>query len=150
MLSDVRIDGYFTGHSLCRTGTTRMFQGGIDRKIVKEITGHRSDAVDAYQVTSAAQKRKVSDIIARKSSTCTISERNITEKYVNQDQTEDNVTKVKENETNTTLVSVKQRDGSEVTNMKVEDIGCMITSVLKKNVTKGKTKIKIEIEIEHE
>ena len=32
--------------------------------MVKEATGHRSDAVDAYQVTSDAQRSEMSTIIA--------------------------------------------------------------------------------------
>ena len=40
------IEGYFTNHSLRRTGGTRLFRAGIDRKLVKEVTGHCSDAVD--------------------------------------------------------------------------------------------------------
>ena len=35
----------------------------MDRKLVKEITGHRSDAVDAYQVTSDEQRKMCSNII---------------------------------------------------------------------------------------
>ena len=37
MLGDAKIEGFFTGHSFRRPGTTRMFQGGIDGKIIKEI-----------------------------------------------------------------------------------------------------------------
>ena len=42
------IEGYFTNHSLRRTGSTRLFRAGVDRKLVKEVTGHKSDAVDVY------------------------------------------------------------------------------------------------------
>ena len=40
-----------------------MFQAGADTKIVKEITGHISDAVHKYQKTSTDQKMEVSKII---------------------------------------------------------------------------------------
>ena len=40
-----------------------MFQAGIDRKLVKEFTGHSSDAVDKYQITSHQQHEKLSEII---------------------------------------------------------------------------------------
>ena len=53
----------FSNHSLHRTSTTRLFQAGVDRKIIKEFTGHASDAVDKYQVTSEAQKQEMSKII---------------------------------------------------------------------------------------
>ena len=52
LLKNAKLDGFFTNHSLRRSWTTRLFNNGVDRKLVKEYTGHRSDAVDAYQVTS--------------------------------------------------------------------------------------------------
>ena len=64
LLSSADIDGYFTDHSLRRTSSTQMFQAGIDRKIVKEITGHKSDALDKYQVTSEDQLANVSKVIS--------------------------------------------------------------------------------------
>ena len=64
MLKDAKLDGFFTNHSLRRSGTTRLFQAGIDRKIIKEFTGHVSDAVDQYQITSDDQRRQVSAVIA--------------------------------------------------------------------------------------
>ena len=63
MLHDSRIDGFFTGHSLRRSGTTRLFQAGVDRKLIKEMSGHRSDAVDCYAITSDDQRAKLSAII---------------------------------------------------------------------------------------
>ena len=67
LLNDAKIDGYFTNHSLRRTAPTRLFQAGVDRKIVKEITGHRSDAIDCYQITSEDQQKRVSAIISGES-----------------------------------------------------------------------------------
>ena len=58
LLKSAELDGYFTNHSLRRSGTTRLFQAGVERKIVKEYTGHTSDAVDQYQITSADQRKK--------------------------------------------------------------------------------------------
>ena len=58
------LEGFFTNHSLCRSSTTRLFQAGVDRKLVKEFTGHRSDAVDAYQITSDQQRQSLSARIA--------------------------------------------------------------------------------------
>ena len=57
------LDGFFTNHSLRRSGTSGLFQARIDRKIIKEFTGHVSDAVDAYQVTSDEQRQKLSEVI---------------------------------------------------------------------------------------
>ena len=58
-----KLDGFVSNHSLRRTGTTRLFRGGVDRKLVKEYTGHSSDAIDQYQITSDAQRKKLSKII---------------------------------------------------------------------------------------
>ena len=58
------LKGFFTNHSLRRSGTTRLFQAGIDRKIIKEYTGHTSDAVDKYQETSHVQRKRLSEVIA--------------------------------------------------------------------------------------
>ena len=35
----------------------------MDRKIIKEYTGHTSDAVDQYQITSDDQRKELSKII---------------------------------------------------------------------------------------
>ena len=39
----------------------------MEKKIVKEYTGHTSDAVDQYQITSADQRKKLSEIIGGES-----------------------------------------------------------------------------------
>ncbi len=44
--------GNFSNHSLRLTATTRMYSQGIDKQVIKEVTGHRSDAVQAYKRTS--------------------------------------------------------------------------------------------------
>ena len=69
MLKDVT-EGFVSNHSLRRSGTSRLFQAGIDRKLVKEYTGHRSYAVDQYQITSDAQRTKMSNIIQGNSISC--------------------------------------------------------------------------------
>ena len=66
MMKTAEIEGYFTNHSARRTGSTRLFQAGVDRKLVKEATGHHSDAVDKYQLTSHEQRRHMSNILAKK------------------------------------------------------------------------------------
>ena len=57
MMKEANIEGFFTNHSLCRTEGTRFFRGGIDRKLIKETTGHWSDSVDAYQITVLVMSR---------------------------------------------------------------------------------------------
>ena len=63
LLRNAGLDGYFTNHSLRRTCATRLFQAGADVKLVKEITGHISDAVHKYQETSDEQRMGLSDVI---------------------------------------------------------------------------------------
>ena len=41
------------------------------KKMIKEITGHHSDALDLYEVTSDQQKKCISEVLATKS--CTVS-----------------------------------------------------------------------------
>ena len=65
MMKDANIEGFFTNHRLRRTGGTRLFRAGVDRKLVKEVTGHRSDAVDAYQITSDEQRKHMSRVIEK-------------------------------------------------------------------------------------
>ena len=63
LLKDAKLDGFFSNHSLRRISTTRLFQAGVDRKVIKEFTGHVSDVVDKYQITSVNQKEEMSKII---------------------------------------------------------------------------------------
>ena len=63
MLPDAGLNGFFTNHSLRRTCATRLFQAGQSSKLVKEITGHISDAVNKYQETSDQQRMHLSSII---------------------------------------------------------------------------------------
>ena len=64
LLKDAQLDGFFSNHSLRRSSTTRLFQAGVDRKILKEFTGHVSDAVDKYQITSEVQRQRLSEVIS--------------------------------------------------------------------------------------
>ena len=69
MMKEANIEGFFTNHSLRHSGGTRLFRAGVDCKLVKEVTGHRSGAVDRYQITSHEQHEKMSKIIAKAPST---------------------------------------------------------------------------------
>ena len=128
LMKDAEIEGYFTNHSARRTGGTRLFQAGVDRKIVKECTGHSSDAVDKYQVTSHAQRREVSNILQ---SDPTIENcNNVTSAPVDSKPTDSSTVKVSVNDS--------------------QNVGDMINKLISGNQGKGVTKIKIEIEITHQ
>ena len=64
LLKNIDGDQFYSNHSLRRSSTTRLFQAGVDRKLVKEFTGHALNAVDKYQITSDAQRESISKIIA--------------------------------------------------------------------------------------
>ena len=66
MMTEAGYEGFYSGHSLRHTGSTRLFQAGVQRKIVKECTGHRSNVVYKYQITSEDQRETVSKILASK------------------------------------------------------------------------------------
>lgn len=61
MMDMAGIQGYFTNHSLRGTTATRLYQQNVDEQLIKEITGHRSDAVRRYKKTSMAMKENISD-----------------------------------------------------------------------------------------
>ena len=48
---------------ILRDTTPRLFRAGVDRKLVKEVTGHRSDAVDDYQITGHDQRKMISKVV---------------------------------------------------------------------------------------
>ena len=64
MLKSADLDGFFTNHSLRRSSLTYLFQAGVDRKLVKEFTGHCSDAIDQYQITSDKQRENISKVLS--------------------------------------------------------------------------------------
>ena len=44
-LKSGNLNGHFTNHSLRHTSATRLFQTGVDRKLVREFTGHICNAI---------------------------------------------------------------------------------------------------------
>ncbi len=65
-MNKIGAEGRFTNHLLRVSAATRMFSSGIEEQIVKECTGHCSDAVRAYKRTSehlleAAERATIGD-----------------------------------------------------------------------------------------
>lgn len=60
------VQGFISGHTLRRTDITRMHQAGVSSTIIKEFSGHRSNAVDDYKTTSSNQKSGVSRVLQGK------------------------------------------------------------------------------------
>ena len=132
LLKSCKIDRFFINHSLRRSGGMRLFNEGVDRKLVKEITGHRSDAIDAYQVTSHQQREMCSKILQGQ--------------------------KVGQNERKVSEVETVPK-GDDVKTSKIASCSLSVDSnnaiaivqELLKNVPKqGKAVIKIEIELHNE
>ena len=49
MMSEAGVEGYYTNHSLRATTVSRLFQNDVDDKLIKGVTGHRSDALQRYK-----------------------------------------------------------------------------------------------------
>ena len=137
MMKEAEISGYFTNHSARRTGSTRLFRAGIDRKLVKETTGHKSDAVDKYQITSAEQRALMSDIMANnpKNKVETTSSVN-SDKKPEVEQGEVDKSNVKLSEKSTVSKVINETN-----------IGEIVSELVKASMGDGKKTIKIQIEI---
>ena len=56
-----------TNHSLCATGASAMFQGGVAEKITQKATGHKSvEALRTYEQASSEQFKYVSKVLMGK------------------------------------------------------------------------------------
>ena len=51
LMAEIGKVGHFTNHSLRVSAATRMYSEGVDEQVLKERTGHRSDAVRTYKKT---------------------------------------------------------------------------------------------------
>ena len=63
MMSEAGVEGYYTNHSLRATAVSRLFQNDVDDKLIKGVTGHRSDALQGYKREIEEQLLKVSKIV---------------------------------------------------------------------------------------
>ena len=65
MTSEAGVESYYiyTNHSLRATTVSRLFQNDVDYKLIKGVTGHRSDALQGYKRETEEQLLKVSKIV---------------------------------------------------------------------------------------
>ena len=138
ILKEAKMEGFFSNHSLRRTGTTGLFQAGVDRKIIKEYTGHVSDAVDIYQITSEHQKENLRKIIS--GSTVNKPEPKVDES--DKTSVEISVKNVKEHGVKQLSCSCLKKN---IDIEKTQEIGALINDIISARKS-GKTKIKLEIE----
>ena len=102
---------------------------------MKEFTGHRSDAVDAYQVTSHEQRQSMSEVVQG------LDKPNVVKKS---EESEQNVAKVIE------TASDMRKCQCNCKNVNEHNVAEIVTELLKASKGKGKTTIKIEVEINNE
>ena len=63
MMAAAKIEGHFRNHSTRKSTCTRLFQEGVDPQLIKEQTGHKSEAVMRYKKSNLAMKKQVSDML---------------------------------------------------------------------------------------
>ena len=136
MMIDANIEGFFTNHSLRRTGGMRLFRGGVDRKLVKEVTGHRSDSVDAYQITSDEQHSTISKIIREKPSATVSKTSDESKNY-----TMENEAKMVEDPPRKSICQCQ---------VNASNVGDVVNKIIGSLKKEGKTTIKLQIKIKHE
>ena len=54
-----------SNHSLRATGATALFNAGIPEKLIKDVTGHRSNALHLYERPSLQQRQEVSKVLVQ-------------------------------------------------------------------------------------
>ena len=143
LMESAGYQGFFSGHSLRRSGGTRLFQAGVQRKLVKEMTGHTSDAIDKYQVTSDSQKHAMSKILQGNPVATTTSNSEIS-KVGGTAVDACNVPNVKE-----AMPSVNE-NVSCVVSQKDKQFSGLIEQIIQSVNANSKAKIKIEIEFTKE
>ena len=142
LMEKAGINGFFTNHSARRTGGTRLFRAGVQCKLVKEMTGHTSDAIDQYQLISDAQRQIMSKVL-----TC----QHCTQVKV-VEAVEPKVKKVKIDDKDEVSLCEKSctwkcQSGEVNTN----NIGSIVEKIVKSQGSgDGKTVIKIQLEISKE
>ena len=130
-----QFEGFFMNHSLRRTGGTRLFRAGVDRKLVKEVTGHRSDAVDAYQITGHDQRKMISKVVQGEIVN------------VNKEKLDSNAKKLVNEPSNSPK---RDKADSSCHNVTAQNMSDLVTQILSASTKKGKTIVRLEIEIHNE
>ena len=58
------MEGNFKNHSMRKSTYTRLFRKGVDPQLIKEQTGHKSEALMLYKKSNLKQKKEVSDMLS--------------------------------------------------------------------------------------
>ena len=155
LLGKANIEGYFTNHSLRWTDGSILFQAGVERKIVKEVTVHASDAIDSYQITSDKQKELCSKVLACKENP-EITNQKFQAKEICQESDSFELESDNVVDGNIPVVSSVTYNGktacscSKTYTSQSNNLGEMINGIIQGNHRGKKTIVKIQIEIDDE
>lgn len=65
MCKEAGISEHKTNHSLRATGASAMFNAGVSDKLIRDVTGHRSTALQLYERPTLQQKQAVSRVLVQ-------------------------------------------------------------------------------------
>ena len=54
-----------TNHSLRATGASALFHAGVPEKLIRDVTGHRSNALQLYERPTEQQRKQVSEVLVQ-------------------------------------------------------------------------------------
>ena len=57
------LKGNYSNHSLRATAATQLYNANVDKQLISEVTGHRSNVVRGYKRTSNDQLKSVSNVL---------------------------------------------------------------------------------------
>ena len=64
MMSDAGTEGHFQNHITRKSTCTRLFQKGVDPQLIKQRTGHKSEAIMRYKKSNIEMRKQVSDMLS--------------------------------------------------------------------------------------
>ena len=144
LMEEANIPGLFTNHSLHRSGGTRLFRAGVQKKLIKEVSGHRSDAIYAYEITSDEQRQCISAIIAKDPEKHSVVEEKLVKNCENVVIKEPQFEKTEPSESKCGEVHVPNEE------INASNVGEIVSKILKANTKKGKTVLRLEFEFHNE
>ncbi len=65
MCKEAGISEKKTNHSLRATGASALFNAGVPEKLIRDVTGHRSNALQLYERPTLQQKQSVSSVLVQ-------------------------------------------------------------------------------------
>ena len=135
VMKQANIPGFLMNHLLRCSGGTRLFRGGIDRKLVKECMGHHSDAVDTYQVMSMQQREHISNVLKGQ----TVKKSDQTKSKVVKSNVTEQIASPQPHVCKCTCGGVKASSTSKI-----------VSRIISESKHKGKVVVKVELELHND